>query len=70
MTQIICLTKEDITTKKCGLHYEIVTKHNLIVNFTRDALQEFIKDVSFLLEDAIKKETDVPPTTLEEQKDA
>lgn len=69
MTQIICLTKEDITTEKLGTHYQIVTKDNLIVNFTRDALQEFIKDVSFLLEETIKQETD-ENTVLLEKKDA
>lgn len=50
MIHIICLTKEDIETTPNGLHYNITTKSGLIVNFTPEAVDEFIADIKAIRE--------------------
>ena len=48
MEIIICLTKEDINTRKFGGHYEIITESGFRINFTEEALEEFLGDVANL----------------------
>ena len=42
------LEKDDITTRQIGNHFEIATPE-VTINFTREALKEFIKDATLLL---------------------
>jgi hypothetical protein len=46
----ILLTKEDISTRKLGLHYEIITRKGVVINFSPDALDEFLNDINALKE--------------------
>lgn len=45
MTTAILLTKEDITTVKIGYHYQITCIGGTMINFTPEALDEFLKDI-------------------------
>jgi hypothetical protein len=44
MELCIILNKEDVKTNKLGTHYEIRTG-NITINFSPEALEEFIKDI-------------------------
>ena len=46
MEMIICLTKEDVETSMAGEHYLIKTPNGVSINFTPDALEEFLNDVA------------------------
>lgn len=46
MITIICLDKDDINTEPIGLHFNIVTKEGLKINFTPEALVELHKDIT------------------------
>lgn len=53
MTVVLILNKDDINTRSNGDHYEIVTD-NFIINFTPDAVDEFINDVKSIRREAKK----------------
>jgi hypothetical protein len=45
MKTIILITKEDIQTTPVGKHIQVATPENsIILNFTRDALEELLTD--------------------------
>jgi len=48
MTTIFVLTKKDIETRQNGAHFEIVTSGGIIINFTDEAVKEFINDYNEL----------------------
>lgn len=48
MRIVLLLQKEDIQTNKMGCHYEIKASNGVSINFTPDALEEFLKDVEFI----------------------
>lgn len=55
MKLIILLTKEDVQTVKNGSHYEI-RSDNVTINFSPEALDEFLNDIKELSEPASKQE--------------
>jgi hypothetical protein len=48
MQIVILLTKEDIATVPCGSHYVIKAQNGIVINFTPEALDQFVKDINFL----------------------
>lgn len=50
MLVTLTLTKDDILTKMMGLHYEIITPMGIVINFSPDALEEFLNDIKSIKE--------------------
>lgn len=44
MKVIICLTKEDIQTEPCGLHFTVKSPSGFELNFTGEAIEELYAD--------------------------
>lgn len=51
----ISLSVYDVATQKCGRHYEIVTPKGITINFSPDALDEFLNDIKAIKEEESKK---------------
>lgn len=49
MTTYLHLTKEDISTTPLGLNINVTTKGGTVLNFTQEAAEELIKDLTFTL---------------------
>jgi len=60
MKTTILLTKEDITTTKCGLHYVINAKGGISLNFTPDAVEEFVNDVTLIKSMEVSETSKMP----------
>lgn len=50
MINVFLLTLEDINTRKIGKHLEIVTVDGTVLNFTKEAIEEFKIDIDNYLE--------------------
>lgn len=50
MLIILTLDKSDIKTEPMGNHYQIKTPSGLVINFTPDAVDEFINDIQAIRE--------------------
>ena len=45
MKVILIVTKEDINTTLCGLNYVVTAENGMILNFTKEAIEELHKDM-------------------------